>query len=60
MAVLVDAMRRANSTEPSAVRDALARTKDFEAVTGKITMDAGRNAEKSAVVLKIEGGKPKL
>ncbi len=59
-AVLVDAIRRADSTEPAAVRDALAKTKDFEGVTGKITMDAARNAQKSAVVLEIENGKPKF
>jgi branched-chain amino acid transport system substrate-binding protein len=58
-AVLVDAMKRANSVEPAKVRDALAQTKDFEGVSGKISMDAGRNAEKSAVVLKIEAGQPK-
>ncbi len=57
MMVLADAMRRATSAEPSAIRDALAATKNFEAVTGTITMDANRDAQKSAVVLKIEGGK---
>lgn len=55
--VLVDAMRRATAIEPKAIRDALATTKDFEAVTGTITMDANRDAQKSAVVLKIQGGK---
>lgn len=55
--VLADAMRRATSIEPTAIRDALATTKNFEAVTGTITMDANRDAQKSAVVLKIEGGK---
>jgi branched-chain amino acid transport system substrate-binding protein len=39
------------------VRDALASTKDFPAVTGKITMDADRNPVKPAVILRIEGGK---
>lgn len=55
--VLADAMRRATSMEPTAIRDALAATKDFEAVTGKITMDQNRDAQKSAVVLEIKGGK---
>jgi branched-chain amino acid transport system substrate-binding protein len=50
-------MRRATAIEPTAIRDALAATKNFEAVTGAITMDANRDAQKSAVVLKIEGGK---
>ena len=34
---------------------AIAQTKDFQGVTGKITMDAQRNATKPAVVLKIVG-----
>ena len=58
--VLVDAIRRAGKDEPTAIRDAIAQTKDFEGVTGKITMDAQRNPQKSAVVLKIEGGKAKF
>jgi branched-chain amino acid transport system substrate-binding protein len=37
------------------LRDAIAQTKDFQGVTGKITMDANRNATKPAVVLKIVG-----
>jgi branched-chain amino acid transport system substrate-binding protein len=58
--VLFEAMRRAGSTEPKAVRDALAQTKDFEGVTGRITIDENRNAQKNAAVLKIEGGKAKF
>jgi branched-chain amino acid transport system substrate-binding protein len=57
--VLVDAIKRAKAVEPKAIRDALAQTKDFEAVSGKITIDAQRNAQKSAVVVKIENGKLK-
>ncbi|HEY2409321.1 MAG TPA: ABC transporter substrate-binding protein [Polyangiaceae bacterium] len=56
-AVLVDAIARAGTLDSKAIRDALAATKDFEGVTGKITIDAQRNAQKSAAVLKIEGGK---
>jgi len=55
-AVLIDALRRAGTTEPSKLRDAIAATKGFEGVSGTITIDAGRNAEKSAVVIKIAGG----
>jgi branched-chain amino acid transport system substrate-binding protein len=36
-----------------AVRDAVASTHDFQGVTGKITIDAQRNAKKPAVVLQI-------
>ena len=58
-AVLFDAAKRAGTTEPKALRDALAKTKDFEGVSGKITIDKDRNAEKSAAILKITGGKAK-
>ena len=39
------------------MRDALADTKDFSGVSGKITMDADRNPIKPAVILKVEGGR---
>ena len=58
--VLVDAIGRAGKLDGTAIRDAIATTKDFEGVTGKITMDAQRNPLKSAVVLKVEGGKAKF
>jgi branched-chain amino acid transport system substrate-binding protein len=54
--VLADAIQRAGSAEPKAIRDALATTKDFSAVTGNITIDAKRNASKSAVILTIKDG----
>jgi branched-chain amino acid transport system substrate-binding protein len=55
--ILADAMTRAGSTSGDKVRDALAATKDFQGVTGKITINSERNAVKPAVVLKIENGK---
>lgn len=58
--VLADALRRAGAAEPKKIRDALATTKDFPAVTGHITMDAKRNASKSAVILTIKDGKYKF
>jgi branched-chain amino acid transport system substrate-binding protein len=57
--VLVDALRRAGKTDPVALRDAIAATKGFEGVSGSITIDGNRNAEKSAVVIKITGGQGK-
>lgn len=54
--ILADAIKRAGSTDPKALRDAIAATKDFQGVTGKITIDAGRNASKPAVVQTIGGG----
>jgi branched-chain amino acid transport system substrate-binding protein len=55
--VLVDAMKRAGGFEGPKVRDALASTKDFEAVTGRITLSPQRDAIKSAVILQVKGGK---
>ncbi len=54
--VLFAAFERAGKTDPAAVRDEIAKTKDFEGVTGKITINDKRNAVKSAVVLKIKDG----
>ena len=55
--ILADALGRAGVTDGPALRDAIAGTKGFDGVTGKISMDDARNARKDAVVLKIEGGK---
>lgn len=42
------------------IRDAIAQTKDFLGVTGIITIDENRNAQKPAVVLKVEDQKVKF
>jgi branched-chain amino acid transport system substrate-binding protein len=56
--ILADALARAADVSGPAIRDALAQTKAFDGVTGTITIDANRNAQKPAVVLKIgKGGK---
>ena len=55
--VLADAIKRAGSAEPKAIRDALATTKDFPGASGVITIDANRNARKPIVILGISGGK---
>lgn len=52
--LMFDAMKRAKSTEPKAVRDQLAATKDFPGVTGKITIDSDRNAQKPAVIIAVK------
>ena len=54
--VLADAIKRAGSTEGAKVRDALAATKDFPCVTGKTTLDAKRDATKSAVIITVKEG----
>lgn len=55
--VLVDAMKRAGTTDSAKLRDAIAATKDYSGVTGKTTLDANRNATKPAVILTIKDGK---
>jgi branched-chain amino acid transport system substrate-binding protein len=52
--LLFDALARTGSTDGDKLRDALAQTKNFNGVTGVISMDANRNAVKPAVVLKLQ------
>jgi len=52
VAAAIDA---AGSAEPKAIRDALAKTKDFDGVTGQITLNENRDALKPCVVLGFEG-----
>lgn len=55
--VLFAAMEKTKAAGPAETRDALAKTKDFQAVTGKISIDEKRNASKPAVVLEVKDGK---
>ena len=54
--LLADAIKRAGGTDPEKLRDAIASTKDFPGVTGKITINPERNANKSAVIITIKDG----
>jgi branched-chain amino acid transport system substrate-binding protein len=54
--VLADAIRRAGTTDPAKLRDAIGATRDYRAVTGSITLDKNRNATKPAVILTIANG----
>jgi branched-chain amino acid transport system substrate-binding protein len=56
MRMMADAIRRAGSTDGAKIRDALAQTKDFSGVSGHISMDKDRNAQKDIVVLQIRDG----
>ena len=55
--VLVDAMKRANTTESVALRAAIAATKDFSGASGKFSLNADRDAVKALVFIQIKGGK---
>jgi branched-chain amino acid transport system substrate-binding protein len=57
LGMLVDAIKRAGTTEEPKLRDALAATKDYPGVTGSTTMDAHRDATKPATIIAIRGGK---
>jgi branched-chain amino acid transport system substrate-binding protein len=54
--VLADAIKRAGSTDRVRLRDAIAATKDFDAVTGRITIDEKRNASKNLVIIRVHDG----
>jgi branched-chain amino acid transport system substrate-binding protein len=56
--IVAEALARAGSTEGPKLRAALAATKNFPGVTGVTTIDAQRNASKSAVMLIMQDGKP--
>ena len=55
--LLVDAIKRAGSTEGPKVRDALAGTKDLQGVSGPLTMGPDGNPIKSVVIDRVENGK---
>ena len=55
--ITVDAITRANSTDSQKIRDALAATKDLEAVTGKTTFDKNGDPIKAAVIKEVKDAK---
>lgn len=55
--MLIDAIKRANSTDPVKIKDAIAQTKSLQVVSGSITVDANHNPVKSAVILEMKDGK---
>ena len=58
--LVADAIKRANSTNPEKIRDALAQTKDFPGVAGNITFDQnGDPINKPAAIVKFHKGEIK-
>ncbi|MEW6113728.1 MAG: ABC transporter substrate-binding protein [Thermodesulfobacteriota bacterium] len=55
--LLLDAIERAGSTDPEKIRAAVLATKDFEGVTGKISMKPDGDPIKAMVIDKVENGK---
>lgn len=58
--VLVNAIRRAGTTDGPRLREALAATRGVEGVTGLTNLDHDRNASKPATIMAIRGGKPQF
>lgn len=55
--ILVDAIRRANSLDRKQIRDQIAMTKDYQGVSGVITMGRDRDPIKPVAMIRINGGK---
>lgn len=53
--IVIAALESASEISPKAIKEQLAKTKDFPGVTGKITINDERNAVKSAVVVQVDG-----
>jgi branched-chain amino acid transport system substrate-binding protein len=54
--ILIDSLKRAGSTDGSAIRDAISAT-DLECVSGQITFDEYGDPRKKAAVIKVQDGK---
>lgn len=54
--IMFDAIKRANSLDGAAIRDALAATKDFPGVTGNVTFNDNRDAVKPIIMIEIKDG----
>jgi len=56
--VILDAIERAGSADPQAIRDALEQTKDFDGATGVINFDENGDADKNEAIIKtVQDGK---
>lgn len=55
--MIMDAIKRSNSADPIKIKDELARTKDYPAVSGIITLNETHDAVKSAVIIEMKDGK---
>ena len=55
--LIIDAIKRANSTDSVKIKEALEQTKNLQVSTGIITIDSNHNPVKSAVVIEMKNGK---
>ena len=54
---MLEAIEKAGSTDPEKIRNAIESTKDYQGITGIITIDENHNAVKSAVIRQVKDGK---
>ncbi|MGI6450904.1 MAG: ABC transporter substrate-binding protein [Desulfitobacteriia bacterium] len=55
--LILDAIERAGSTDPVAIRDAIAATKAFPGAAGPVTLDENGDAIKDAIIKTVKDGK---
>lgn len=55
--LILDAIKRANSSDPVKIQEQLAKTKGFEGAAGIITLDENGDAVKNAVIKVVKNGK---
>jgi branched-chain amino acid transport system substrate-binding protein len=55
--IVIDAIKRAGSCDPLKIREALVNTKDFQGVSGTITMKPNGDPVKAMVVNRVKDGK---
>lgn len=53
---LADALKRSGEADPVKLKEALASTKDFNGITGKISIDEKHNPVKSITILQMKDG----
>jgi len=58
--MLADAIKRAESPTPEAIRDALAETKDLRVLRASISMDENRNPVKDGIIVELKNGEQTL
>ena len=54
--MIIEAIKRAGVEDSVKVKDELAKTKDYQGVSGSITLDEKHNAEKGVVIIEMKNG----
>ena len=54
--ILVQAIKDAGAADPVKIKDALAKIKDFQGITGKMSIDAQHNPVKAGVIIEFKDG----